>query len=112
MEPNYQSRHDQQAVGLEGLDLTAAQQSEITSSTNDISPNSILQFNHIQFHVASQSHPSKYYAIDLQQLVCDCADFPRIQFCKHIAAIYTRFPYLSPEGINASIVTVDTTSLS
>jgi hypothetical protein len=48
--------------------------------------------------------------IDLHQLACDCTDFPRIQFCKHIAAIYTHFPHLSPEGIDASVLTEDITS--
>jgi hypothetical protein len=27
-------------------------------------------------------------------MVCDCQDFPRIQFYKHIAAIHLHFPYL------------------
>jgi len=110
MEPYYRSRHDRQAVGLEGLDLAAARRREITSSAEDISPDSILQFDHIQFHVASQSRPGEYYAIDLHQPACDCADFPRIRFCKHIAAIYTHFPHLSPEGINSSVLTEDITS--
>jgi hypothetical protein len=110
MEPYYRSWHDRQAVRLEGPDLTVAWRCEITSSAEDISPDSILQFNHIQFHVASQSHPGEYYAIDLHQPACDCTDFPRIQFCKHIAAIYTHFPHLSPEGINSSVLTKDITS--
>ena len=110
MEPHYRCRHDRQAVRLEGLDLTAARRSQICSSAKDISLDSILQFNHIRFHVASQSHPGEYYAIDLHQPACDCADFPRIQFCKHIAAIYVHFPHLSPEGIDASVLTEDITS--
>jgi hypothetical protein len=112
MEPNYRSRHDRQAVGLEGPDLAAARRSEITSSAKNISPDSILQFDHVHFHVASQSRPGEYYAIDLHQPACDCADFPRIRFCKHMAAIYAHFPHLAPEGINASVLTEDATSLS
>ena len=110
MEPYYRSRHDRQAVGLEGLDLVVVRWSQICSSAKDISPDSILQFDHIQFHVASQSRPGEYYAIDLHQPACNCADFPRIQFCKHIAAIYAHFPHLSPEGIDASVLTEDITS--
>jgi hypothetical protein len=87
----------------------AARQSQILTSTKDISPDSILQFDHIQFHVASQSRPGAYYAIDLHQSTCDCADFPRIRFCKHIAAIYAHFPHLSPEGISESLLTEDIT---
>jgi hypothetical protein len=89
-----------------------AQQHQILSSTKNISPDSILQFDHIQFHVASQSCPGEYYAIDLQRSTCDCADFPRVQFCKHIAAIYAHFPHLSPEGINTPVLTEDITPLS
>ena len=44
MEPNSWIQHDQQAVRLEGPDLTAARQSQILTSTKDISPNSI-KFN-------------------------------------------------------------------
>src|SRR6266851_6140272 len=89
-----------------------AWRSQILSSIKDITPDSILQFDHIQFYVASQSHPSEYYVIDLQQSMCDCADFLRVQFCKHIAAIYVHFPHLSPEGINTSVLTEDITPLS
>src|SRR6266851_461053 len=89
-----------------------AWRSQILSSIKDITPDLILQFNHVQFHVTSQSHPGEYYTIDLQQPACDCADFPRIQFCKHIAAIYAHFPHLSPEGINTPVLTEDITPLS
>jgi 2-methylcitrate dehydratase PrpD len=42
--------------------------------------------------------------IDLNRVICDCADFPRAQFCKHIGAIYLHFPHLSTEkiGLTAS----------
>ena len=109
MEPNSRIQHDRQAVGLEGPDLAAARRSQILTSAKDISPDSILQFDQVQFHVASQSRPGKYYVIDIQQPACDCADFPRIRFCKHIAVIYVHFPYLSPEGIDSSIVTEEIT---
>ncbi len=112
MELHYWSQHDQQAVGLEGQDLAAAWRSQILSSTKDISLDSILQFDHIQFHVASQSCPGKYYAIDLQRSMCACTNFLRVWFCKHIAAIYAHFPHLSPEGINTPVLTEDITPLS
>jgi hypothetical protein len=53
MEPYYWSQHDRQAVGLEGWDLMAARHGQILTSAKDISQDSILQFNHIQFHVTS-----------------------------------------------------------
>ena len=31
---------------------------------------------------------------DRNIMTCDCQDFPRIQFCKHIAAIHLHFPHL------------------
>jgi len=105
MEPNSRILHDRQAVGLEGPDLSAARRSQILTSAKHISRDSILQFDHIQFHVASQSRPGEYYTIDLNQSTCDCADFPRVKFCKHIAAIYVHFPHLSPEGDSASLLT-------
>jgi hypothetical protein len=111
MEPYYQSWHDRQAVGLEGRDLAAAWRGQILTSAKDISRDSILQFDHIQFHVASQSRPGAYYTIDLHQSTCDCTDFPRVRFCKHIAAIYAHFPHLSPEGISESLLTEDITPL-
>ena len=87
----------------------AVWRSQILTSAKDIFWDSILQFNHIQFHIASQSLPGTYYAIDLHQPMCNCADFPRVRFCKHIAAIYAHFPHLSPEGISESIITEDIT---
>ena len=95
MEPYYQCQYDRQAIGLEGRDLVVVWWCQILSSAKDISLDSILQFDHIQFHIASQSHPGEYYAIDLQRSMCDCANFLRVQFCKHIATIYAHFPYLS-----------------
>ena len=65
MEPYYWSWHDHQAVRLEGQDLVAAQQNKITRSARDISSDSILQFNQVQFHITSQSRPGEYYAIDI-----------------------------------------------
>jgi hypothetical protein len=80
--------------GFEGLDLAGVQWQEITTSTRAISPDSILQFDHTQFHVASQSCPGTFYSVDLNLSMCDCQDFPRIWFCKHIAVIHLHFPHL------------------
>jgi len=97
MVPYYQNRHMRQTVGFEGLDLAAAWQQEINASAKNISVDSVLNFDSSHFHVASESRPGEYYAIDLIQSTCDCADFPRIRFCKHIAAVYVHFPHLCPE---------------
>jgi hypothetical protein len=97
MEPYYQSRHARQTVGLEGLDLAGKRRREIMASARNITEDSILQFDPTQFHVASQSRPRQFYAIDLHRSTCDCYDFPRIRFCKHIAAIQIHLPHLFPE---------------
>jgi hypothetical protein len=102
MEPHYQSRHARQVIGLDGRDLAGNRRREILESAKSISRDSIQQFDLTQFHVASQSRPGAYYAIDLHRVICDCRDFPRIQFCKHIAAIYVHFPHLSTDEISPS----------
>jgi hypothetical protein len=60
----------------------------------NISQDSVLQFNSTQFHIAFQSYPGMFHSIDLSLMTCDCQDFLRIQFCKHIAAIHFHFPHL------------------
>ena len=37
---------------------------------------------------------STFYSIDLNLMMCNCQDFLRIQFCKHIATIHLHFPHL------------------
>jgi hypothetical protein len=101
MEPYYQSRHERQIIGFEGVDLAAARRQEIEASARDISLDSVLNFDSTHFHVASQSSPGTFYTIDLIESTCDCADFPRISYCKHIGAVYVHFPHLRPEGNHA-----------
>jgi hypothetical protein len=97
MEPYYQSRHARQAVGLEGLDLAGKRRREILTSAMAIADDSIFQFDPTQFHVTSRSRPGQFYVIDLHRSTCDCKDFLRIRFCKHIAAIQIHLPHLLPE---------------
>jgi MULE transposase domain len=97
MVPDYQERHALQNVGLAGPDLAGRRRQEILKTARGISADSIQQFDLTQFHVASQSRPGSYYAVDLNRATCDCADFPRAQFCKHIGAIYLHFPHLFAE---------------
>jgi hypothetical protein len=65
MEPNYQAQHTRQIIGLEGPDLIGQQCQEILASAKAISHDSIQEFDHTQFHVASQSQLGDYYAIDM-----------------------------------------------
>jgi hypothetical protein len=106
MVPHYQSRHARQNVGLEGPDLAGQRRRELLSSARDISIDSILQFDLTQFHVASQSRPGSYYAIDLDRVTCDCMNFPKARFCKHIAAIYVHFPHLAPDDNGSRCSTI------
>jgi hypothetical protein len=94
MNQYYLNRHERQIVRFEGLDLAGDRRREILVSARNISRGSILQFNHTQFHVASQSRSGTFHSIDLNLMMCDCQDFPRIRFCKHIAAIHLHFPHL------------------
>ena len=34
-------------------------------------------------------------------MTCECEDFPRIRFCRHIAAVLFHFPELSPQEISS-----------
>jgi hypothetical protein len=94
MVPYYQSQQLRRITRFEGLDLASVWQQKIIASTRDISEDSILQFDLTQFHVASQSHPGTFYLVNLNLSTCDCQDFPRIRFCKHIAVIHLHFPHL------------------
>lgn len=103
MVPYYQNRQARQDIGLEGPDLAGQRRREILASARHVPIDSILQFDLVQFHVASQSRPGAYYAINLHREICDCPDFPRARFCKHIAAIYVHFPHLSPDKIPSNV---------
>ena len=100
MSPDYEDRHRQQTVRLEGPDLIEQHWERIYMHAKTIPHDSIQQFDGTQFHVASVSRPGNYYAVDLSRLRCDCRDFPRIFFCKHMAAVQALFPYLYPEVNN------------
>ena len=95
--PDFEIRHEQQTVGLEGRDLKGKRRKQILASTRNIALDSIHQLSDTEFIVASQSYPGHWYLIDHSQSTCDCNDFPRIRFCKHIAAINVHFPKLLPE---------------
>lgn len=98
MVPYYQDRHERQAVGLEGPDLAGQRERQLMSGARGTPRDSIQQFDSAHFHVASQSRPGTYYEIDLDQSACNCPDFPRSRFCKHLAAIYVHFPSCKRES--------------
>jgi len=67
-----------------------------------MSLDSIRQISDTEFLVTSGSHPGHHYLIDINEQTCDCADFPRIRHCKHIAALNVHFPRLCPKVGNGS----------
>jgi len=95
--PDFEIRHERQTVGLEGRDLKGKCRKQILASARNIPLDSIHQLSDTEFIIASQSYPGHRYLIDHSQSTCDCNDFPRIRFCKHIAAINVHFPELLPE---------------
>ena len=95
--PDFEIRHKRKTVGLEGWDLKGKRRKQILASARNIPLDSIHQLSDTKFIVASQSYPGHRYLIDHSQSTCDCNDFPRIRFCKHIAAINVHFPELLPE---------------
>jgi hypothetical protein len=94
MNQYYLNQHERQIVRFEGLNLAGDWRWEILMGARNISRDSVLQFNHTQFHVISQSHSGTFHSIDLNLMTCDHQDFPRIWFCKHIAVIHLHFPHL------------------
>ena len=101
MVPSYEDKHKRQIFGLNGKDLAAERREEILERAADIPSDSIQTFDHTQFRVASKSRPGLYHMVDLHQSTCECEDFPRIQFCRHITAILFYFPKLSPQEIDS-----------
>ena len=101
MVPMYEKRHDHQSVGLDGKDLAGEWRQELLERAVEIPSDSIQKFDETQFHVASKSRPGLYHAVDLNQSTCECEDFPRIRFCRHIAAVLFHFPELSPHKISS-----------
>jgi len=97
-----QNWHKQQLVRLEGPDLEKAHCKQILESARNISPDSIHLVSNTEFLVTSESNLGHCYPIDLTQSTCDCKDFPRIQLCKHIAAINEHFPALRSKGSSFS----------
>jgi hypothetical protein len=92
----YKNKHSHQIVSLDGKDLMAEHRQELLERAAEIPSDSIQKLDHTQFCVASKSQPGLYHTVDLHRSTCQCEDFLRIRFCRHIAAILCHFPKLSP----------------
>jgi len=97
--PDFQIRHVRQTVGLEGQDLECKCHQQILASARNIPLDSIHQVNDTEFFIAPESYLGHRYMINISDSTCDCNcdDFPRIRFCKHIAAANMYFPEYFPE---------------
>jgi len=102
MVPWYEDKDKRQNIGLEGKDLAAERRQELLECAAEIPSESIQNFDGTLFHVASKSRPGLYHAVDLHRSTCECEDFPRIRFCRHIAAVLFHFPELSPQEPNSN----------
>ena len=100
--PDFDFKHRQQLTNMKGLNLNDSHHRRVEASARNISPDSIHYVDGTTFYVASQSLLGHYYLIDMTQSACDCKDFPRIRYCKHIAAIDMHFPQLCPKGNSSS----------
>jgi hypothetical protein len=94
MVPYYQNWHMQQVVGLKGPDLAGQRRQQLLTGTRGTTCDSIQQFDSMQFHVTSESRPGAYYEINLDRSTCNCPNFLRSRFCKHLATINVHFPHL------------------
>ena len=101
---HYEDRHARQSVRLEGPDLLGKRRREISARAENTTRDSIQDFDSVQFHIASHSRPGEYHVVDLRRPTCDCEDFPRVLFCKHIAGVYLHFPHLNPEGKQSALI--------
>ena len=56
----------------------------------------IRSVNDTQFCINSQSDLGRCYLVDIQRLICNCLDFPRVQICKHLCAVKIWYPFIPP----------------
>ena len=62
-------------------------QQSIMAHAKLISARSITHLSDTTFHVDSQTSRGQIYLVDTWVVICECPDFPRIQLCKHLAAV-------------------------
>jgi hypothetical protein len=95
---HYEPRHRAQGIGFEGADLAEKHRHAVLESARNIPLDAIKSVNDTQddtlFHVASQSNLGKSYLVDIQKMICDCPDFPRIRLCKHLCAVKIWYPFI------------------
>jgi hypothetical protein len=84
-----------QEFGFEGPDLEMKRHLEIQALACKIGSDQITPVegsNGNEYHICSQSNPTQQHRVNINAYTCDCQDFPRISFCKHICAVQCHFP--------------------
>ncbi|KAJ7573383.1 hypothetical protein C8J56DRAFT_804721 [Mycena floridula] len=104
------ARHDRQHIGFEGPDALVlarnrADKKALAISTDDITPGDGDEPT--TFAVRSQSRPDVSYLVDIDAYDCNCPEFAKIKYCKHMRAVQIKFP---ESRITYPISTVETPS--
>ncbi len=84
---HYQNRHYRQNLKLEGSDLAEKCLKEIHTRTPEIKADAIRDLGDNHYYVQSLANPSLTYVVELSTQKCDCADWPRVELCKHVTAV-------------------------
>ena len=92
--PEAEHRHKRQSLRMEGPNLAKKHRRQILKRAPKTPIEKIKKINDLHFEVQS-SKSNDHYQIDLSIIICNCADFPNISLCKHIAAVVHFF-----EGAN------------
>ena len=87
MLPDYESKHYRRQRGFDGPDLAKKRREEILARAPEVDAESIRKLGGDRYYVQSVTHSSRMYLVDLGKLSCDCPDWPRVQLCKHVAAV-------------------------
>ena len=87
MLPSYENCHNRQKLGFDSPDLANKWHTEILTCTLELQVKSICNLGDDQFSVQSVTHSTHTYSMELRAQSCNCPDWPRVQLCKHIAAI-------------------------
>jgi hypothetical protein len=84
--PDLEFRHKRQTLRMEGPNLAEKRCRQILTRAPETPLTKIRKIDNLHFE-AQSSRSDRSYQIDLDTTTCNCSDFPRIQLCKHIAAI-------------------------
>ncbi len=107
MIPSYEIIHDHYQLEFKGPNLEVKHCQEILARTLEMNAESICELGSDRFHVQSVMDPLCSYHVDLGNDSCECLDWPRIWFCKHVATVVHFFRH-SHQWIGASEITVPT----